>query len=126
MHPPRAFNSPLLWFLFFFQARAALFCTFTLTTAENVSWSHMNLSTSVYAQRHGGCLKTCFNEYPGCVMVGVLDVQVEGYKCACNICTLTNASLTDNALPLATSLTIYKLDRDKVDAKCPLAVDVLP
>ncbi|VDO32495.1 unnamed protein product [Haemonchus placei] len=85
----------------------------------------MNLTPRVYAQSHGGCLKKCFDEYPGCVVVGVMDVQYEDYKCACNTYTLTNSS-TDHASPTAISLTTYKLDRNEVDAKCPLAVDVLP
>ncbi|XGW26644.1 hypothetical protein V3C99_007335, partial [Haemonchus contortus] len=122
MLPHRAFLSPLLWFLFLFQAHTALSCTFKLITPENFSPGSMNYNATVNSQSRGGCLEKCFEDFPECFVVGVEAMDSDYYCYIYNFQRSPDSSLTWTPDP---SVILYKLERHEVDVECPLAVDVL-
>nr|CDJ88442.1 unnamed protein product [Haemonchus contortus] len=77
----------------------------------------------------------CLEEYPECVIVGVeaedsndvpsTQVNISNLKYECTV-FYSESSPNDYTWANDPSMILYKLERDEVDAKCPLAVDVFP
>uniref|UniRef100_A0A7I4YNK7 Interleukin-17 receptor B n=1 Tax=Haemonchus contortus TaxID=6289 RepID=A0A7I4YNK7_HAECO len=120
MHPQRVFVSPLLWFLLCFQVYTALSCTFKHTTAANVSWNYMNYVGVFNSPSCNGCLE--MGKFPDCAMVGV---QAGNPNCQCYIYNHRSSPVVGSWSSSIPSIVLYKLEREEVDVKCPLAVDVL-
>ncbi|XGW26642.1 hypothetical protein V3C99_007334 [Haemonchus contortus] len=69
-----------------------------------------------------GCLEMCFGKFPDCAMVGV---QAGDSNCQCYIYNHRSSPVVGSWSSSIPSIVLYKLEREEVDVKCPLAVDVL-
>ncbi|VDO28523.1 unnamed protein product [Haemonchus placei] len=88
---------------------------------EDFSPGSTSYNGTVNSQSRGGCLEKCFEDFPECFVVGVKAVD-SGYQC--NIYYLRKSPINFKWTS-DPSITLYKLERDEVDVKCPFAVDVL-